>query len=125
MALETQKERLKEQEARHRPLGVVRDAFRVFARKSSIVLGSAWSFAIAILIILIWGLNGSAFHYFDIWQLATRPLLACDVFAVYSESVSVALLLAAFGSGTLSGEVRVTVSEIDPVAVALMVPVAL
>jgi len=69
MALETQKERLKEQEARHRPLGVVRDAFRVFARKSSIVLGSAWSFAIAILIILIWGLTGSAFHYSDTWQL--------------------------------------------------------
>src|SRR5438045_6290191 len=69
MALETQKERLKEQEARHRPLGVVRDAFRVFARKSSIFLGSAWSLAIAILIILIWGLTGSAFHYSDTWQL--------------------------------------------------------
>ena len=49
----------------------------------------------------------------------------CDVFAVYSESVSVALLLAVFGSGTLFGEVTVAVSEIDPVAELLMVPVAL
>ena len=49
----------------------------------------------------------------------------CDVFAVYSESVSVALLLAVLGSGTLFGEVTVAVSEIDPVAELLIVPVAL
>jgi low affinity Fe/Cu permease len=48
---------------------VVRDAFRVFAQRASIVLGSAWAFAIAILIILIWGLTGPHFHYSDTWQL--------------------------------------------------------
>jgi low affinity Fe/Cu permease len=69
MALETQKERLKEEEARHRPVGVVRDVFRIFARKSSMVLGSAWAFVVAIAIILTWGLTGPAFLYSDTWQL--------------------------------------------------------
>ena len=33
------------------------------------ILGSAWTFAIAILIIVVWGLTGPAFHYSDTWQL--------------------------------------------------------
>jgi low affinity Fe/Cu permease len=33
------------------------------------VLGSAWAFASAILIIVIWGLTGPTFHYSDTWQL--------------------------------------------------------
>jgi low affinity Fe/Cu permease len=33
------------------------------------VLGSAWAFAGAILIIVIWGLTGPTFHYSDTWQL--------------------------------------------------------
>jgi low affinity Fe/Cu permease len=45
------------------------DAFRIFARRSSIVLGSAWAFASAILVIVIWGLTGRVFHYSDTWQL--------------------------------------------------------
>ena len=45
------------------------DVFRVFARKSSVILGSAWTFAAAILIIVTWGLTGSRFHYSDTWQL--------------------------------------------------------
>jgi low affinity Fe/Cu permease len=47
----------------------LRDVFRVFARRSSEVLGSAWAFIIAILIIAVWGLTGPAFHYSDTWQL--------------------------------------------------------
>ena len=33
------------------------------------VLGSAWAFGIAILVIVIWGLTGPAFHYSNTWQL--------------------------------------------------------
>ena len=33
------------------------------------VLGSAWTFASAILIIIIWGLTGPMFRYSDTWQL--------------------------------------------------------
>jgi low affinity Fe/Cu permease len=39
----------------------VSDAFRIFARRSSMVLGSAWAFASAILIIVVWGLTGPRF----------------------------------------------------------------
>ena len=48
---------------------IMSDTFRIFARHSSIVLGSAWTFASAILIIVIWGLTGPIFHYADTWQL--------------------------------------------------------
>src|SRR3954470_12855019 len=47
----------------------VRDSFRTFARKSSEVLGSAWAFIGAILIIAVWGLTGPTFHFSDTWQL--------------------------------------------------------
>jgi low affinity Fe/Cu permease len=48
---------------------VVSDAFRIFAKRSSMVLGSAWAFASAILIIVIWALTGPMFHYSNTWQL--------------------------------------------------------
>ena len=47
----------------------VRDAFRVFARNASEVLGSAWAFVIAIAIIVVWAMTGHFFHYSDTWQL--------------------------------------------------------
>jgi low affinity Fe/Cu permease len=48
---------------------LVQDAFRVFARKTSEVLGSAWSFVVALLVIVIWAATGRLFHYSDTWQL--------------------------------------------------------
>jgi low affinity Fe/Cu permease len=48
---------------------VVSDAFRIFARKTSAVLGSAWAFAAAILIIVVWAMTGPMFHFSDTWQL--------------------------------------------------------
>src|ERR1051325_6482126 len=47
----------------------IRDAFGVFARKTSNVLGSAWVFVLAILIILVWAATGHAFGYSDTWHL--------------------------------------------------------
>ena len=47
----------------------IRDAFGVFARKTSNVLGSAWAFVCALLIIVVWALTGPTFHYSDTWQL--------------------------------------------------------
>ena len=69
MAMETQKEKLKQQEESRDFFCVVSDAFRLFARRSSMVLGSAWAFGIAILIIIVWALTGPAFHYSNTWQL--------------------------------------------------------
>jgi low affinity Fe/Cu permease len=65
----TQKEKNKSQEESRDFFCVASDAFRFFAKRSSMMLGSAWAFATAILIILIWGLTGPLFHYSDTWQL--------------------------------------------------------
>jgi low affinity Fe/Cu permease len=67
--METEKEKLKQQGESRDFFCAVSDAFRIFARRSSMVLGSAWAFASAILIIAIWGLTGPAFHYSNTWQL--------------------------------------------------------
>ena len=69
MARETQAQKLREQEASGSFFCIVSDAFRVFARRSSAILGSAWAFTAAILIIVIWAATGPTFHYSDTWQL--------------------------------------------------------
>src|SRR6266511_3930399 len=48
---------------------VVRDAFRCFAQRSSTLLGSAWAFCGAVLVILLWVVTGPTFHFSDTWQL--------------------------------------------------------
>src|SRR5438270_7896879 len=69
MPRETQEEKLREQESKRDFFCIVSDAFRVFARRSSATLGSAWAFAAAILIIIVWGATGPTFHFSDTWQL--------------------------------------------------------
>jgi low affinity Fe/Cu permease len=66
---ETQIEKLMEQEKERNFFCVVSDAFRVFARRSSMILGSAWAFAGAVLVILVWIFTGPTFHFSDTWQL--------------------------------------------------------
>ncbi len=66
---ETQVEKLKEHEQERDFLCVVSDAFRVFAQRSSVMLGSAWAFSGAVLVILVWILTGPTFHFSDTWQL--------------------------------------------------------
>ena len=67
--METQTQKLKEQEAARDFFCVVSDAFRVFARRSSDVLGSPWAFVMAILVIVVWAATGPTFHFSDTWQL--------------------------------------------------------
>ena len=67
--METQTKKLEKQEKKRDFFCVVSDAFRVFARHSSIALGSAWAFAWAVLVILVWVLTGPVFHFSDTWQL--------------------------------------------------------
>src|SRR5256714_11009270 len=69
MPRETQEEKLKEQETKRDFFCIVSDAFRVFARRTSNVLGSAWAFVAAVLVIVIWGMTGPTFHFSDTWQL--------------------------------------------------------
>jgi len=67
--MKTQKKKLKQQEESKNSFCVVSDVFRIFARRSSRVLGSAWAFGVAILIIVVWALTGPMFHYSNTWQL--------------------------------------------------------
>ena len=67
--MRTETEKLKKQEKERDFFCVVSDAFRVFARRSSIALGSAWAFAGAVLAILVWVVTGPMFHFSDTWQL--------------------------------------------------------
>jgi low affinity Fe/Cu permease len=67
--MRTETEKLKKQEKERDFFCVVSDAFRIFARHSSIALGSAWAFAGAVLVILVWVLTGPMFHFSDTWQL--------------------------------------------------------
>jgi low affinity Fe/Cu permease len=43
--------------------------FNKFAEFTAHALGTAWAFAAAVAIVLIWALTGPAFHYNDTWQL--------------------------------------------------------
>src|SRR5256714_7158122 len=69
MPRETQNEKLKEHEKKRDFFCLVSDAFRIFARRSSAILGSAWAFAGALFIIIVWALTGPTFHFSDTWQL--------------------------------------------------------
>src|SRR6058998_1643139 len=66
---ETQIEKLMEREKERDFFCVVSDAFRVFARRSSMMLGSAWAFTGAVLVIVVWLITGPTFHFSDTWQL--------------------------------------------------------
>jgi len=65
----TQIKELKKDEQERDFFCVVRDAFRVFAHRSAVMLGSAWAFAGAAFVILVWILTGPTFHFSDTWQL--------------------------------------------------------
>ena len=67
--MKSDKEKLNEQEEERDFFCIVNDSFRIFARRSSIVLGSAWAFALATVIIAIWGLTGPTSHFSNTWQL--------------------------------------------------------
>jgi len=67
--MKTQTEKLEKHEKPRDLFCLASDAFRVFARHSSIALGSAWAFAGAVLVILVWVLTGPLFHFSDTWQL--------------------------------------------------------
>jgi len=67
--MKSDKEKLNAQEEERDFFCIVNDSFLIFARRSSIVLGSAWAFALATVIIAIWGLTGPTSHFSNTWQL--------------------------------------------------------
>ena len=65
----TQPEELKKHERESDFFCAVSDAFRLFAHRSAVMLGSAWAFAAAAFVILVWLVTGPTFHFSDTWQL--------------------------------------------------------
>jgi low affinity Fe/Cu permease len=65
----TQAAELKQHEQERDFFCVVTDAFRVFAQRCASMLGSAWAFTGAVLVILVWLITGPTFHFSDTWQL--------------------------------------------------------
>jgi low affinity Fe/Cu permease len=59
----------KENEEKRDFFCTVRDAFRCFAQRASVLLGSAWAFCGAVLVIVVWLVTGPTFHFSDTWQL--------------------------------------------------------
>ena len=47
----------------------VNDVFRRFAHLSSGLVGSAWAFLLAVLLIVVWIVTGPIFGFSDTWQL--------------------------------------------------------
>jgi len=45
------------------------DGFRRFANTASRAMGTPVVFALAVLVVLIWGVTGPLFHFSDSWQL--------------------------------------------------------
>ena len=43
--------------------------FEVFANQASHVVGTKWTFVLAVCVIMLWGFSGPYFHYSDTWQL--------------------------------------------------------
>ena len=66
---QSQTAELKKHEEKRDFFCVVSDAFRVFARRTSVMLGSAWAFVGALFIIVVWAVTGPTFHFSDTWQL--------------------------------------------------------
>ena len=45
------------------------DWFSRFSNSCSLMVGSRWSFSVAILVVIAWALTGPYYHYSDTWQL--------------------------------------------------------
>ena len=45
------------------------ELFRQFAQKTAQIVGTSWSFMLAVSLIVIWAITGPMFHYSDSWQL--------------------------------------------------------
>src|SRR5216110_2577182 len=45
------------------------ELFRKFAHTVSAIVGTSWVFITAVMVVVVWALTGSMFHYSDTWQL--------------------------------------------------------
>lgn len=57
-------------------------AFNMFAKRISDIIGNAWSFVIAVVVILVWILSGHYFNYSDTWQLIINTATTIITFLI-------------------------------------------
>lgn len=50
-------------------VSIMNEKFRKVAQRVSAVVGSAYTFIFAVLVIIIWGVTGPMFNFSDTWQL--------------------------------------------------------
>jgi low affinity Fe/Cu permease len=50
------------------------ELFRKFASKTSEIVGSAWAFIIAVVLILVWLISGPIFGFSNTWQLVANTV---------------------------------------------------
>jgi low affinity Fe/Cu permease len=60
----------------------VHAAFRKVAHTTASAIGSPYSFAAAVLVVIVWAASGPAFHYSDTWQLVINTSTTIVTFLV-------------------------------------------
>src|SRR5258708_30233028 len=58
----------------------MKDNFQKFSIKISSWSGSTWAFALALLVIIDWGIAGKWFHYSDTWMLIITTVTDVIIF---------------------------------------------
>ncbi len=62
--------------------GLVKEFFPKFAKRVATVIGSPYAFALALLLIIGWGVLGPVFKFSDTWQLAINTTTTIVTFLV-------------------------------------------
>jgi low affinity Fe/Cu permease len=66
----------------------MRESFRRFSHWTADVVGTAWAFIAAVIVIVLWAVTGPYYHYSDTWQLvmntATSVITFLMVFLIQS-----------------------------------------
>jgi len=47
----------------------MRELFRKFAHKTSEIVGSPWTFCVAVALVVVWAISGPVFAFSEVWQL--------------------------------------------------------
>ena len=76
--------------------------FRKAADAASAAVGTAWAFAAAALVVIVWALTGPVFHYSDTWQLV-----------INTGTTIVTFLMVFLIQNTQNREARVTQLKLD------------
>lgn len=60
----------------------IRDIFHRFAKQAAALVGSPWTFALAVAVIVAWTATGPVFEYSDTWQLVINTGTSVTTFLI-------------------------------------------